>query len=416
MSPAAVETVADQQRRKAHWAWVRSHVDLLDVARDRLRGLKVEGNHWQALCPFHDDHHPSLTINPGVADAVKTGARYAGRFKCWVCPNVFGSVIDLVAYLDQCEASEAMETLYQQYGGPDAVPNSSRAPRVPSKTSDASDDSDASDPSVSSKMLPDEVEAARQAWYAALWPRLTLKADHRRALMQRGLSQESVDAHGFRSVPDEGDAMRIGWQTRLADRDPLPPWPEAGIPGMSTDHDGQLTGVPGLLIPAWSVTHRILGAQIRPDRADDHKKYRWWSSPHRHGGSAMTSVPSWIWPLDLPGSWDDAPEVILTEGLLKAIVIAELFGIPTVGVAGFTQWERILPTLDTLAIGTVTTAFDADVWEDAKKAPVEQRCWAALRHRYPARTIQALRWDGTQAKGLDDALAAAIVIHPQSVP
>ena len=130
----------------------------------------------------------------------------------------------------------------------------------------------------------------------------------------------------------------------------------------------------------------------------------------------MTSVPSWIWPEDFPGTWDTAPEIIVTEGLLKAIVIAELIGIPTVGVAGFAQWERVLPGLDGVAIPTITTAFDADVWDDPKKAAVEQACWAALHRRYPARHIQALRWDGNQAKGLDDALASALVIHPIELP
>lgn len=33
--------------------------------------------HWKFVCPFHDDHNPSLTVN-------KTG-QYAGHFRCWAC-------------------------------------------------------------------------------------------------------------------------------------------------------------------------------------------------------------------------------------------------------------------------------------------------------------------------------------------
>lgn len=34
-------------------------------------------SHWWFLCPFHDDHNPSMSVN-------KDG-QYAGHFKCWAC-------------------------------------------------------------------------------------------------------------------------------------------------------------------------------------------------------------------------------------------------------------------------------------------------------------------------------------------
>jgi hypothetical protein len=44
------------------------------------QGLQIkreDAARWSFLCPFHDDHNPSLTVN-------KTGP-YAGNFRCWGC-------------------------------------------------------------------------------------------------------------------------------------------------------------------------------------------------------------------------------------------------------------------------------------------------------------------------------------------
>lgn len=38
---------------------------------------KEDVHRWWALCPFHDDHHPSLSINKG--------GNYPGWFRCWSC-------------------------------------------------------------------------------------------------------------------------------------------------------------------------------------------------------------------------------------------------------------------------------------------------------------------------------------------
>jgi len=56
--------------------------DILGLA-ERLGKIKKCGATYTALCPFHDDHTPSLTINPRT-----------GTFKCWVCDR-WGDAYDL---------------------------------------------------------------------------------------------------------------------------------------------------------------------------------------------------------------------------------------------------------------------------------------------------------------------------------
>lgn len=375
--------------RESHWDWVNDHVDILEVAQTfGIRGLKREGDHWQGLCPFHEDHHPSLTINPGT---ITSSGPHAGHWICWVCPgttsdHLGGSAIDLVAQLQHLAPEQAMEMLYATYHGT-AGPPPSPVPDPPSSSTD-------------------RVPAHWAAWYAAAWEIFSLAPEHRAALQARGLSPDAVDAWPWRSLPELGDPLRRGWQARLGAL--ATPWPSSGVPGWTSDEGGLCVGPPGLLIPAWNRAGQISGAQIRPDGGTHGPKYLWWSSRQRGGGAGALSQPSWVWPRWSPPDWAHATELIFTEGLLKAILIAEWTGIPTVGVAGYTLWKHILPGLDAWPIPTITTAFDADVWTDPQKQRTEQVCWSTLEARYPTRSIQALRWDGHRAKGFDDVLAAGL--------
>ncbi len=56
-------------------AAVRSRADIVDVI-DHYVQVVHKGNSYKALCPFHDDHSPSLSINPSK-----------GIYKCFVCGN-----------------------------------------------------------------------------------------------------------------------------------------------------------------------------------------------------------------------------------------------------------------------------------------------------------------------------------------
>lgn len=47
---------------------------------EEYRGLEIKretARRWYFLCPFHDDHRPSMTV--------ERAGRYAGNFKCWAC-------------------------------------------------------------------------------------------------------------------------------------------------------------------------------------------------------------------------------------------------------------------------------------------------------------------------------------------
>jgi len=77
---------------------VKDSVDIMDAAE--RYGIEVN-RHKKALCPFHDDHNPSLSFK-------------GGRFTCFAC-GATGDVIDLVGRLENLLPLEAVKELNQSY-------------------------------------------------------------------------------------------------------------------------------------------------------------------------------------------------------------------------------------------------------------------------------------------------------------
>jgi len=44
---------------------LRAHADIVDVVGHYLQ-LQKSGKVYKAVCPFHNDHDPSMTVNPDL--------------------------------------------------------------------------------------------------------------------------------------------------------------------------------------------------------------------------------------------------------------------------------------------------------------------------------------------------------------
>ena len=77
---------------------VRERVSAQDAARHY--GLELD-RAGRALCPFHNDHHPSMSFKNG-------------RFRCWAC-GASGDAVDLVSQLFKLEPKTAVERLNQDF-------------------------------------------------------------------------------------------------------------------------------------------------------------------------------------------------------------------------------------------------------------------------------------------------------------
>jgi CHC2-type zinc finger protein len=105
---------------RPEWSEVKDRIDLAAVATSLLgpapgrRGERGRRLWWP--CPFHDDHNPSLAVDPGRKS-----------WRCFGCGEN-GDAAALVMKLNQCTFPEAVRWLAEQAG---VVPTSSR-PRPPS--------------------------------------------------------------------------------------------------------------------------------------------------------------------------------------------------------------------------------------------------------------------------------------------
>ena len=66
--------------------------------------VKKSGRGFVAVCPFHDDHHPSMQIHP-----------QKGIFKCFAC-GTGGDLITFYALINKKKFSEVVPELAQKYG------------------------------------------------------------------------------------------------------------------------------------------------------------------------------------------------------------------------------------------------------------------------------------------------------------
>jgi DNA primase len=101
---------------------IKNAVDIVALVGDYLP-LRRAGNKYKALCPFHDDHNPSLELNPDRQS-----------FKCWSC-GAGGDIFDFVKGIEHVDFAEAMRMLADRAGIVlERQPTTAAGPRGPSKT------------------------------------------------------------------------------------------------------------------------------------------------------------------------------------------------------------------------------------------------------------------------------------------
>jgi len=82
---------------------IKNAIDIVALAGEYLP-LRRSGTKYKALCPWHDDHNPSLELNPERQS-----------FKCWSC-GVGGDIFDFVKNIEHVDFSEALRMLADRAG------------------------------------------------------------------------------------------------------------------------------------------------------------------------------------------------------------------------------------------------------------------------------------------------------------
>lgn len=81
-----------------HCQIVKDRVNIIEAAE--MCGMRLD-RHGKTLCPWHDDHHASLSFKNG-------------HFRCFTC-DAHGDVLDLVQKVTGCTLPEAIKWLNQAF-------------------------------------------------------------------------------------------------------------------------------------------------------------------------------------------------------------------------------------------------------------------------------------------------------------
>lgn len=235
------------------------------------------------------------------------------------------------------------------------------------------------------------IEHLNGVYAALLRSHLVLSENHRAALRARGLSDQAIERNGYRSVPDHVFAANVARA--------LTQYGLEGVPGFYFDNGWKmLVRAPGFYIPVRDSHSRIQALQVRQD--DNLPRYLWLSSSYKPKG-ASSGAPVHFQNAHLIRQTGRA---IVTEGALKADVIAHLQNTGAIGIAGVSTFPEDFGAKlreDIPELRETIIAFDSD-WHT--KPQVKQALFKLISSLEKARLSVRVRtwWNG--AKGYDDYL------------
>lgn len=337
-------------------------IPLVDTARrcglvldlSTLRRREVE-----ASCPFCGDHgkgkyHLSLNVD-------------TDQYRCNLC-GASGNSVSLYARLHGLTNKEAYMELSR--GG-----NVYPMPQQPS--------------SQNTEPQPKPL-AQRHEVYMDMLSLLTLSAEHRENLRERGLSDDRIDQNQYRSMPQTPEGRKLLASLLRDIGHDL-----QGIPGFRTSYgEWTLSGPNGFLIPVRDKDGLIQGMKIRLDEGGPGRKYRWLSSRNAPNG---TRSYSWT---HVTGSIA-SKRAYITEGPLKGDVASYLDNDALfVCIGGVFALHGLKDTLISLGVTEAVEAMDMDQMTN----PQVRRAIQAIRQE--VQSIRGIRYSkyvwNPAYKGIDD--------------
>lgn len=199
--------------------------DIIDVISEHVQ-LKKKGREMVGLCPFHQDHKPSLYVNPSKQ-----------IFKCFAC-GAGGDVLKFMQMREGLTFPQAVERLAERGGVPIQRPRHARV-----KTAQGNGD-------VDPNML-----ARLNEWAAKFFQRTLADPEQGRTardyLSQRRISPESIAKWRLGVAPNGVDAMARAAASKIP--------PKLLLQGGLTTGAGQDKFAGRLMFTITDVTGRVIG-------------------------------------------------------------------------------------------------------------------------------------------------------------
>lgn len=219
---------------------VRDAVSIERIIAEHVT-LKPKGREFAGLCPFHDDHNPSMAVVPRKQ-----------IFHCFVC-GTGGDVFSFVQKFHKMDFREALEYLAQR-GGIELKPRKAPAPGEEPATS-------------RTKLI--EANATAAEFFKTIYRHAEHGAAARAVVAKRGISDEMVERFQIGAAPDRMDGLlltlsRMGLDSRV--------FVEAGL---LRDREGRVydTFRHRLMFPITDQIGRFIAFGGRKMRDEDEPKY-----------------------------------------------------------------------------------------------------------------------------------------------
>jgi len=296
---------------------MKRSIDLAAVIRARGVELKPQGHDLVGLCPFHEDHDPSLRVTPGK-----------GLWRCMSC-SATGNVIQFVQKFDGVSFRHAYELLktgkLSVLTGPGAPIKKSTVPKLPAPVA-----LDADDQAALRQVLDYYHERLKENPAALAY------------LKKRGIAAEAIEVFKLGFV-DRTLGLRLPHNNRKEGALIRERLTRLGI-YRDTGHE-HLRG--RIVFPVMAETGEVGTVYGRAiDDNGKHDRHLFLPGPQR-------------------GLWNPAalksPEVILTEGIIDALSFWSAgFKYVTTGYSAKALPDELLDAITKVKVQRVFIAFDRD--------------------------------------------------------
>ena len=194
----------------------------------------------------------------------------------------------------------------------------------------------------------------RDKVYRRLLSRLDLSKKHREDLIKRGLTDEEIEKHMYKTVPVCGLHSLAAYAIQglaFEENQGIPGFVDVNIPEKVLLRARKN----GYFVPVLTRDGKISGMQIRYDNLKDtasekekenYKKYSWYSSSEKDTGCGISGCEN----IHFAGDWSTVPKkCCITEGVLKSDIASYLSGEPYLGLVGVNNVGQLSDTLTSLS-------------------------------------------------------------------
>lgn len=345
MTPVSRSSALDFSSRGDDRQRVLDATDIVRLIGEQM-ALKQKGREYVCLCPFHDDHSPSMCVVP-----------HKQIYHCFSC-GAGGNAITFAMNYHKMSFREALEYLAER-AGLTLSPPPRRSQEFPGGASAFGED-DGSGGEAGRPKLTRTVLAAAAATGQTFFRAILGHSEHgraaRAAIERRGISPEMVETFGLGAAPDKWDGLAL---TIAGKQLGLEPFLAAGLLKQRDTSSGGRGGCYDafrnrLMFPIHDPTGRVIGFGGRRLNDEDEPKYI--NSPE----SALFDKSTTLYGLYQAGQAIRQSRIaIVTEGYMDTIACHQAGvknAVATLGTALTTGNARVLRR----QCDTVVLLFDGD--------------------------------------------------------